>query len=85
MYSQKCTFTGNLSKASNNLYKEDLPTSKPDTVDNLRALHPEGDLNYNKQLKPTCEQEADFWESEDGKNLMLDVLSLSETKVYFRK
>ena len=84
-YSQKCARAGNLSKAAKTLYKEDLPACTPDTVDKLRALHPEGDLNYNKQFRPTCEQEAEFWESEDGKNLMLDALSLRETKVYFRK
>ena len=84
-YSQKCARAGNLSKAAETLYKEDLPACTPDTVDKLRALHPEGELNYNKQFRPTREHEAEFWESEEGRNLMLDALSLRETKAYFRK
>ena len=74
-----------MSKAAKTLYKEDLPACTPDTLDKLRALHPEGELNYSKQFRPSHEQEAVSWESEHGRNLMLDAFSLRDTRAYFRK
>ena len=62
-----------------------LPAVTVDTVDKLRLLHPEGELEYNKEFRPSPQQEADFWESEEGRNLLIDVFSLRDTRSYFRK
>jgi hypothetical protein len=91
-YAQKCARAGNLSKAAKTLYQESLPAVTPvtagvkvDNVDKLRLLHPEGELEYNKEFRPSPQQEADFWESEEGRNLQLDAFSLRDTRSYFRK
>ena len=62
-----------------------LPAVTADTVDKLRLLHPEGELEYNKEFMPSLQQEVDFWESEEGRNLLLDAFSLRDTRSYFRK
>jgi hypothetical protein len=83
-YAQKCARAGNLSKAAKKLYQESLPAVTADTVDKLRLLscflHPEGELEYNKEFRPSLQQEDDFWESEEGRNLMLDAFSLRDTR-----
>lgn len=88
-YAQKCVRAGNLSKAAKKLYQESLPAITADTVDTLRLLscflHPEGELEYNKEFRPSLQQEDDFWESEEGRNLLLDAFSLRDTRSYFRK
>ena len=80
----KCARAGNLSKAAKTLYQESLPAVTVDTVDKLRLLHPEGEVEYNKEFRPSPQQEADFWESEEGRNLLIDVFSLRDTRSYFR-
>ena len=47
--------------------------------------HPEGELEYNKEFRPSLQQEADFWESEEGRNLLLDAFSIRDTRAYFRR
>ena len=53
--------------------------------DKLRLLHPEGDLDYNKEFRLSPQQEADFWESEAGRILLSDAFNLRDTRSYFRK
>jgi hypothetical protein len=72
-------------KAAKTLYQESFPAVTVDTVDKLRLLYPEGELEYNKEFRPSPQQEADFWESEEGRNLLLDAFSLRDTRSYFRK
>jgi hypothetical protein len=84
-YAQKCEHAGNLSKAAKTLYKESPPACTADTVDKIHLLHPEGELGYNKEFRPSPQQEADFWESAEGRNLLLDVFSIRDTRAYFRK
>ncbi len=59
-YSQKCARAGNLSKAAATLYKSSLPARSVDTVGKLRMLHPEGNLDYPKDARPSLQQEAEF-------------------------
>jgi hypothetical protein len=84
-YAQKCARAGNLSKTAKTLYQESLPAVTVDTVDKLRLLHPEGDLDYNKEFRLSPQQEADFWESEAGRILLSDAFNLRDTRSYFRK
>ncbi len=74
-YSQKCARAGNLSKAAATLYKSSLPACSVDTVDKLRMLHPEK-LDYPKDSRPSLQQEAEFWEGEEGRNLLGDTFSI---------
>ena len=83
-YSQKCARAGNLSKAAATLYKTSPPACNTETVERLRILHPEGDLDYPKDSRPSAQQEADFWESEDGTKLLTDVFSVRNVGAYFR-
>ncbi len=84
-YAQGCARAGNLSKAAATLYKSSLPACSPDTVDKLHMLHPEGDLDYPKDSRPSPQQEADFWESEEGGNLLGDTFSIRSVLAYLRK
>jgi hypothetical protein len=61
-YSQKCA-------RGATLYKSSLPVCSVDNVDKLRMLHPEGKLDYPKDSWPSLQQEAEFWEGEEGRNL----------------
>ena len=72
VYSQRCARAGNLSKAAATLYKISPPACNAETVERLRLLHPEGDLDYPKDSRPSTQQEADYWESEVGTNLLTD-------------
>jgi len=83
-YSQKCARAGNLSKAAATLYKISPPACNAETVERLRLLHPEGDLDYPKDSRPSAQQEADFWESEVGTKLLTDVFSVRNVGAYFR-
>jgi hypothetical protein len=83
-YSQKCARAGNLSKASATLYKTSPPACNAETVERLRLLHPEGDLDYPKDSRPSTQKETDFWESEIGTNLLSDVFSVRNVGAYFR-
>ena len=74
-----------MSKTAKTLYQESLPDVTADTVDKLGLLHPEDELEYNKEFRPSFQQEADFWESEEGRNLLLDDFSLRDTRAFFRK
>ena len=56
---------GNLSKAATTLYQESLPAVTADTVDKLRLLHPEDEMEYNKEFRPSLQQEDDFGKSEE--------------------
>ena len=82
--SQKCARAGNLSKAAATLYKTSPPACNAETVERLRLLHPEGDLDYPKDSRPSAQQEADFWESEVGTKLLTDVFSVRNVGAYFR-
>jgi hypothetical protein len=84
-YAQKCARAGNLSNAAKTLYQESLPAVTADNVDKLRLLHPEGELEYNKEFRPSLQQEVGFWESEEGRNLLLDAFSLCDTRAYIRR
>jgi hypothetical protein len=53
-------------------YLNEYYKNTADTVDKLRLLHAEGELEYNKEFRPSLQQEADFWESDEGRNLLLD-------------
>ncbi len=44
----------------------------------------EGDLDYPKDSRPSAQQEADFWESEDGTKLLTNVFSVCNVGAYFR-
>jgi hypothetical protein len=81
-YSQTFARAGNLSKAAKTLNKESPPACTADTVDKIRLLHPEGELGYNKEFTPSPQLQADFWESEEGRNLLLDVFSIRDTRAY---
>jgi hypothetical protein len=61
-YSQKCARAGKLSKAAATLYKISPPACNAETVERLRLLYPEGDLDYPKDSRPSTQQETDFWE-----------------------
>ena len=50
-----------------------------------KTLYKESPLGYNKEFRPSPQQEADFWDSEEGRNLLLDVFSIRDTRAYFRK
>ncbi len=82
-YSQNCARAGNLSKAAATLYKILPPACNSETVDRLRLLHPEGDLDYPKDSRPSTQQETDFWESEIGTNLLSDEFSVRNVGAYF--
>ena len=84
-YSQKCARAGNLSEAAATLYKSSLPACSVDTVDKLRMLHPEGNLDYPKDARPSLQQEAEFWEAEEGRNLLGDTFSIRNVSAYLRK
>ncbi len=73
-----------MSKAAATLYKISPPACNAETVERLRLLHPEGDLDYPKDSRPPTQQEADFWENEVGKNLLTDVFSVRNVGAYFR-
>ena len=67
------------------LYKSSLPACSADTVDKLRMLHPEGNLDYPKDARPSLQQEAEFWEGEEGRNLLGDTFSIRNVSAYLRK
>ena len=46
VYAQKCADAGNLSKANKIICQELLQACADDTIDKLRLLHPQGDLNF---------------------------------------
>ena len=71
-------------KTAKTLYKESPPACTAATVDKIRLLHPEGELGCNKEFRPSPQQKADFWESEEGRYLLLDVFQC-DTRAYFRK
>jgi hypothetical protein len=54
------------------------------TVDKLRMLHPEGNLDYPKDARPSLQQEAEFWEGEEGRNLLGDTFSIRNVSAYAR-
>ena len=83
-YSQRCARKGNLSKAATVLYKASVPACNEDTVERLRDLHPPGPLDFNKDFYPSTQQSAEFWESEDGRNIIEQAFSISNVRTHFR-
>lgn len=79
-----CARKGNLSKAAGILYKVAPPACTDDTVNQLRLLHPQGPLDYNKEFWPPREQSADFWESKAGVTLKEEAFSIRDMRSYFR-
>ena len=51
-YAQKCAKAGNLSKANQTICSELIPSCDENTLPQLQALHPPGDLNFNRQFWP---------------------------------
>jgi hypothetical protein len=49
-------------QAAATLYKISPPACNAETVERLRLLYPEGDLDYPKDSRPSTQQETDFWE-----------------------
>ncbi len=43
-------------------------------------LHPEGKLDYPKDSRPSLQQEAEFWQGEDGRNLLCDIFSRDDSQ-----
>ena len=71
---------GNLAKACAIVCKEMTPACSDDTVDKLRALHP--DLNLNNL--PMLESLNAFWDSEDGQDLKNKWFTVTKVRKYFR-
>ena len=59
-YAQKCADAGNLSKSNEIICQELLQACADDTVDKLRLLHPQGDLNSNRGHWPSREDTTGF-------------------------
>ena len=63
-YAQKCADAGNLSKANKIICQELLQACADDTIDKLRLLHPQGDLNFNSKHWPSRDETRAFWAEE---------------------
>ena len=48
-------------------------------------LHPEGNLDYPKDARPSLQQEAEFWVGEEGRILLGDTFSIRNVCAYLRK
>ena len=48
-------------------------------------LHPEGNLDHPKDARPSLQQEAEFWEAEEGRNLLGDTFSIRNLSAYLPK
>jgi len=68
-YAQKCAKAGNLSKANQTICSELIPSCDENTLPQLQALHPHGDLNFNRQ----------FWPEEQA---IRDLFDMSGTRYY---
>jgi len=65
-YAQKCVKTGNYSTANQTICQEMLHACADDTIDKLKRLHPEGELNFDRARWPDADEVRAFWNSEEG-------------------
>ena len=42
-------------------------------------------MDYPKDPRPSLQQEAEFWEGEEGRNLLGDTFSIRNVSAYLRK
>ena len=83
-YAQKCAKAGNLSKANQTICSELIPSCDENTLPQLQALHPHGDLNFNRQFWPEEQAIRDYWASAEGQEVVDKHFSLKKIRQYFR-
>jgi len=84
-YAQKCAKAGNYSKANQVICQEMLHACSDDTLEKLRRLHPEGDLNFDREFWPDHEELRAYWWSEEGEEKLDKFLSVKKIQEYFRQ
>ena len=84
-YAQKCADAGNLSKANKIICQELLQACADDTIDKLRLLHPQGDLNFNREHWPSRDETRAFWAEERGLEIIEQHFSIDKIRKYFQR
>ena len=84
-FATKCANAGNFSKANQVICNEALHACDGDTLDKLKNLHPVGDLNFDRTFWPSVDEMQDYWESEHGREIMDNFLSVKKIREYFRR
>ena len=82
-YAIKLAQAGNLGKANAIVTKDSVPALTADTVEKLKAKHPQRPLDQNRQFWRSDAESTAFWESDDGRELAQQAFSIKKIKKFF--